>query len=493
MAERLGLSVVARATFWSGLERTLNRVATFGIFIVLGRLLAPADFGLAALAGIFTAFLQIFVDQGFSRALIQRRHLGPRQLDTAFWTAVVTGTGLTLAGIASAPLVARLLGEPALTPVVRWLSAGFLLSSLATTQQALMQREFAFRALAVRRLSATVAGGVVGITMATMGAGVWSIVAQTITRAFVATAILWIASPWRPGFAVSREDFRDLLGFGINAVGIDFLGFLNRHGDNLLVGGVLGPVALGFYTVAYRVLDVLSEIFVGTLSQVVAPTFSALQDDPAALRRAYYSAVRLSQAVAVPAFTGIAVLAPELVTVVFGPRWAPSAPVIQALAIAGLVQTATYFDGGVLFAAGRPRLEFGLTLAGTIGNLVAFAVAVRWGIVAVAAGLAIRGFAFWPLRIAALSRVVGISPRRYLQQWVVPVAGSAVVAGLLLVLRAVLGEALAAPVPLALTVLAAAAAYVVTLGLLARDLVRELLRAVNSVRTPSAHAVAPGG
>lgn len=477
-----GLRVVTRATLWSGAERTLNRVATLGIFIVLGRFLAPKEFGLVALAGIFTAFMQLFVDQGFSKAVVQRKSLGQRQLNTAFWTAVTTGVGLTVVGITAAPLVSRMLGEPALTPVVRWLSAGFLLSSLTTTQQALLQREFAFRALALRRLTATLAGGVVGIGSAVGGAGVWSLVAQTITASVVGAAIIWVASSWRPGLGVSREDFRDLFGFGMNVVGVEFLQFLTRQGDNLLVGAVLGPVALGYYTMAYRVLLVMNEVFMGTISQVVTPTFSRLQEDLEATRRAYYAAIRLSQAVAVPAFVGVAILAPEIITVLFGVRWAPSAPVMQALALVGLVQCSTYFDRGVLYAAGRPDLEFRITLGATIGNLVAFLIAVRWGIVAVAVALAIRNFAFWPIRIWALNRVAGVQPWPYLVQWCRPVGASAVMATAVLGLRALFGEALATPLPLALTVAAAAVAYLAALGLLARDLTRELLRVARSLR-----------
>lgn len=482
--DRPRLRVVTRATFWSAVERTLNRLVTLVIFVVLGRLLAPQDFGLVALAGIFTAFMQIFVDQGFSKAIVQRRTLGRRELDTAFWTAIVTGTALTVAGVAAAPVVSNVLDQPALTPIVRWLSLGFLLSSITTTHQALLQREFAFRALAVRRLSATVAGGVVGVALAATGAGVWSLVAQTLVRALVGTAVLWIASSWRPGFEVSRDEFAGLFGFGMNVVGIEFLGFLTRQGDNLLVGAVLGPVALGYYTVAYRVLLVLTDVFMGTINQVVTPTFSRLQDDLATTRRAFYAATRLCQAVALPAFVGVAVLAPEIITVLFGPRWIPSAPVLQALALVGVVQSSTYFDRGVVFAAGRPGLELRITLLATVGNLIAFAVAVRWGIVAVAVALAVRNFAFWPIRIWALHRVAGIRPGRYLRQWATPVALSTMMAAALLGLRAVVGAALADPLPLALAVLAAATLYAAALAVLAKGLTRELLHAARSARAP---------
>lgn len=479
-----GLGAVTRATFWSGLERTVNRLATLAIFIMLGRLLAPEHFGLAALAGAFTSLVEIFVDQGFSKALVQRRSLSRAALDTAFWTAAATGVGLTAAGVLAAPLVAQVLGEQTLVGVIRWLSAGFLFTALSTTQQALLQRAFAFRTLAVRRLSATVVGGVVGIALAAQGAGVWALVGQTLARALVGTVVLWAAASWRPGLAVSRGEFAELFRFGVNVVGIEFLNFFTRQGDSLLIGTVLGPVALGYYTVATRVLSVMIEVLVGTINQVVTPTFSRLQDDPAATRRAFYGAIRLCQAVALPAFVGVAVLAPELLTVAFGPRWAPSAPVLQALALLGGIQSSTYFDRGVLFAAGRPHIELRLTLAATIGNLVAFALAMPWGIVGIAVALLVRSLVFWPIRLWALHRVAGIEPAPYLRQWARPLLVSALMAAALLALRGLLGPALLAPPVLAAAVFAGGLVYVAALRVFARDVTRELLRAARTLRSP---------
>lgn len=488
--EAPGLQTVTRATFWSGLERMANRLVTLGVFVVLGRLLAPEHFGLVALAGIFTSFMQVLVDQGLSKAVIQRETLGRGQLDTAFWTAVATGTALTVLGVLGAPLVSRVLGEPELTAVVRWLSVGFLLSSLTATQQALLQRHFAFRSLAARNLSATLAGGLVGIVLAASGAGVWSLVAQALARSVVGTGVLWAASPWRPGLQVSRRDFNELFGFGLRVVGVDFLGFLTRHGDNLFVGAFLGPVALGYYTVAYRVLGVMTELFLGTVNHVAVPTFSRLQADPQATRRAFYAAIRLTQAIALPAFVGVAVLAPEIVAVLFGPRWAASAPVLQALALVGMLHSATYFDRSILFAAGRPGLEFRIELVATIGNLVAFAVAVRWGIVAVAAALAVRHFVLWPVRLVVLHRVAGISPGPYLRLWVRPVIVSGVMAGAMRAIQVVADDALAAPLPLAATIVGGALIYLAALALLAKDITRQLIAALRSLRLPGKQAAA---
>jgi len=473
--ERPTRSRVTSAVAWAGTERLLNRTVTLALFVVLGRLLEPADFGLVALATIVTSFLSILVDQGFSKALVQREHLSALHLDTAFWAAIATAGVLTAAGVAGAPLVGMAFGEPRLVPVVQVLSLGFLIKGLTSTQQALLERGLAMRTLAARRLTATVVGGATGIALALAGAGVWSLVAQALTTSAVGAVVLWSTSSWRPRFRASAATFRQLLSFGLNMAGIDVLGFLSRQGDNLLVGAVLGPTALGYYTVGYRVLLVVLEIATGTLSAVTMPTFSRLQHHRADTLRAFYAAVRLSQAVALPAFLGLAALAPSIVAVLFGPGWAPSGDVMRALAVVGLVQSSTYFDRGVLLAAGRQALELRITLLATVGNLVAFAVALPWGIVAVAVAFALRNLLFWPIRIAALRRVLGVDPAAYLTQWLRPLAAAALMGGVLLAVQERLGPQLAAPAPLALCVLGGALLYVASLRVLAPGVLRELL------------------
>jgi PST family polysaccharide transporter len=123
--------------------------------------------------------------------------------------------------------------------------------------------------------------------MALQNYGAWSLVGQQLTSAAVSVLLLWAVSPWRPGFHFSRADFRSLFTFGFNVVGSDFLGFLSRNMDNLLIGVFLGPVALGFYAVAYRLLDTSQQLLLAAARRLVFPAVSRLQHDMERVRRAY--------------------------------------------------------------------------------------------------------------------------------------------------------------------------------------------------------------
>src|SRR5688572_7347173 len=170
----------AKGIFWSVIQKWGRAAISILTFVVLSRLLAPEAFGLVALATVFTVFMELFLDQGFGAAIVQRSELEPEHLDTAFWINIVTGILMTIGLIAASGFIASIFEEPRLAPVLRWLSIIFILSSLSSTQISILQRKLAFKSLATRSLVATAVGGVVGMTMAFAGFGVWSLVGQDL-------------------------------------------------------------------------------------------------------------------------------------------------------------------------------------------------------------------------------------------------------------------------------------------------------------------------
>jgi PST family polysaccharide transporter len=163
-----------RGVVWSAAQKWGVRLISFLVMLILARLILPESFGLVAYATVFISFAQIFVDQGFSDAIVQFPTLEREHLDTAFWISMLTGTILTLASIAASTLIANLFHEPQLSPIIKWLSPIFILSALSSVQQSILRRNLAFKSLTMRSLLATISSGVVAVIMAFLGFGVWS-------------------------------------------------------------------------------------------------------------------------------------------------------------------------------------------------------------------------------------------------------------------------------------------------------------------------------
>ncbi len=427
---------------WSTVEKWGAQVVSTVIFLLLARLLGSKAFGLIALANVFLAFMQIFLDQGFAQAIVQRGDLEPEHLDTAFWTSVMAGLlFIVLISLGAGP-VARFYNEPAIAPIVRWISLSFLFSGLSSVQSALLQRNMQFKVLAARSLVATIACGIAGIGSALLGLGVWSLVVKEITFGFTGAALLWSASHWRPRFKFSPRHFTDLFSFGVNIIGFNFLSFFNHRSDDLLIGYFLGATALGYYSVAYRLLSIMINLLTNVTGQVALPTFSKLQTDLGKVRKAFYEVTQYTSLVSFPIFLGIATLAPELIQVLFGDEWLPSIPVMRILALIGVLQSVQGFTGILLLAMNKPAWRLRVIFLLTVCNTIGFLVAVRWGIIAVAASYVICGYLFSPIFLVLVKKVIGIEFKKYFSQYTVPFVSSlAMVAAILGAKQVLYGEA----------------------------------------------------
>jgi O-antigen/teichoic acid export membrane protein len=470
----LGRAAV-RGLAWTTLRSVSSRLVGSVVFVILARLLDPKSFGLVALASVFVVLLSLLVESGFGEAVIQRKELTRSDLDTAFWVNNATGVGLALLMTASADLLGALFDQPELAPVLRALSPVLVFAALASVPQALLRRELRFRELAFRGFAATVAGGAVGVAMALAGLGVWSLVGQILANVVVGTAMLWLACSWRPGRAVSRSSFVELFHFGANILGERVAYFTSRRSDDFLIGLVLGPVALGLYTAAYRILLLMSEVMIWTIDGVAFPLFSRLQGDGERTKRGFYAVTQLSSAVAVPAFLTFAVLAPDVTSVVFGPQWTGAIPVMRILALVGIPHAVTHWHKAIVNAAGRPNLSLRFAVLTGAVNVVGFVLVVRWGILAVATSYVACGYLLAPVSVWLVTRVLDIEVKTYLRLFVAPVASGLVMLLSLIAAKAALADRVTGPVLILVLLSVAATVYLVMLCLTGRRFVMSVL------------------
>jgi O-antigen/teichoic acid export membrane protein len=450
---------------WSATQTWGVRVISFLVMVALARLVIPEAFGLVAYATVFISFAQIFVDQGFSDAIVQFSQLSREHLDTAFWVSLLTGGFLSIVSVFASDAVAGLFREPQLAPVLRWLSPIFLLSALSSVQQAILRRKFAFKVLTVRSLAANLVSGVVAVIMAFQGYGVWSLVAKILVSAVVNVVMLWQVSDWRPDFRLSISRFRELFLFGINIVGGNFVDFLSVHSDDFLIGYFLGPVALGFYTLAYNLLIVTTDLLISVPNAVAFPLFSSIQADSAGVKRAFDKVIQLQSIVAFPIFLGIAALSSEVIIQLYGAQWIPSIPVLQLLMLIGIVRSATYIYSSVFRAAGKPSWRFGIWSLTAVMNVIGFSLVVRLGIVAVAASYVIVSYLLMPFYLLMIRKLTGISIRSHLSQYGPTAVSSFVMLSSVYVLKEVIGGQMLLPMRLSLLVLTGAITYFLTLRL----------------------------
>jgi O-antigen/teichoic acid export membrane protein len=369
---------------WKLLSQIVAQGSRIAVGIVLAHLLTPHEFGLAAMALVFSGIASIFTDLSLGAALVQREHLTEADRSTVFWTTIGAGTVITVIGIAIAPLVGDFFSTSEVVPLFAATSTLALISAFGSTQMALLTRAMNFRGMELREIISTLVGAVAAVGLAIAGAGAWAIIGQNLVGIGCSSILVWRLSDWRPRLMYSRESLHTLGSFGVKTLFSKILGYLNLYADNLLIGRYLGTAALGIYSLAYNVMFVPLSRISQPVQQVLYAAFVRLQHDLERLGRAWLRGNQLVTAINVPAFLGMAVVAPDFVPVVFGDQWHEAIPVLQLLSLAGVAQSFQNLNWSVLQSVGRPGRLLAFMAFSTVVTVGGFALGLIWGVVGVA-------------------------------------------------------------------------------------------------------------
>ena len=478
---------VARGVAWQSASSWGAQLLSFGIYTGLARLLSPRLFGLVAIAWVYVAFIQVFVNQGFGTAIIQRRDLKPEHLDSSFWISMVTALFFCTLSMLLGGQIAHMFGEPGAAPVIRWLSLLFPITALSSVPTAILTRELNFRPLAFRSLAATGLGGAIGLTMAFLGKGVWSLVGQQLAGAVVGCIALWLAVRWRPRLMISKRHLRDLFGFSLSITANDILSFFSNKSDQTLVGYGFGSGGLGPYSLASRLITLLHDGIVGNLQSVAFPAFSKLQCEPLRLERSLHKFCEMSASFSLPLFAGVAVVAPQLVPCLLGSKWASAVPILQILAFYGALRAVLGFVHPLMMAKGRAGLYLMLFVIWACVTLAGCLLAVRRSPQAIAFSLVVTMALFGAFQLIVLTKALGIRLAPLMRTFLFPGLSTLFMAAVVALVQASVARSLAPAAALAVCITTGALVYVLVALWARPDLVGEVCKMAGTILPRGMH------
>ncbi|MEX5707191.1 lipopolysaccharide biosynthesis protein [Parafrankia sp. FMc6] len=356
----------------------------FGSTIILARLLSPDAYGLVGMVLAISALADQLTDLGLSQAVIQRKTITHSQVSALFWVNVVVGLSLAVALAAASPLIALFYGHDELVGITLVVAPSYLITGALVQHQALLQRQMKFGSVAARDMIGRTTSIVVAITLASLGAGYWSLALMPTSAALARAVLVWTACDWRPSRPARADGLAPMLRFGGSVAGSGLLGYVSRNADNVLVGRFAGPAALGLYSRAYALLLLPLQQVNQPVNMVAIPTLSRLHDQPDRFRDYYRAAVFTVALLALPLVVLMALLADVFVTGLLGAPWSGVVPIFRVLAIAGFAQaissTATWLW------VSRNRADKMLKVAAVTRPLTvaSFFLGLPWGPVGVA-------------------------------------------------------------------------------------------------------------
>ena len=380
---------------WSAVASYGCQAVRFVTSIVLARLLAPEYFGLLAMAQVFVGFAGTFSTMGFSQSIVQRKRITEELLSSLFFVTLAVGCLIAVILACASPVFAWIYRNPEVTPIIATLSLTFILRAPCLVPAALLTRRLAFNRLAVIDISLAALTATAAITLAWFGWGVWALVWPTVASPLIRIPMLYVASGWRPRPLFRWSEVRSVIGFGANLTGFNIFNYFARNADYFIIGVFLGPIPLGYYSLAYGIMLRPRDAVTNVLGRVLFPAFSRMQDDDARLKAAYLRACGAIAFVTFPMMLGLLVVARPFVEVVLGEKWLSVVPLIYVFAPLGMLQSIGSTVGQLFLAKGRADWQFRIGIVRGILIVASFLIGLPWGILGIATSYTLMIVVTW--------------------------------------------------------------------------------------------------
>jgi len=371
---------------WSSIERTGQQAIQFVFSLIMARLLAPEQFGLIAMLTIIIAISQTILDSGFAHSLVNRQNSTYLDECSVFYFNIMIGFVATLSIFFLAPAIASFYNLPELTDITRVLSIIIFIYSFGLIQMTLMVKHLDFRTQMRISLTASIISGIVGITMASMDYGVWSLVFQTIVNSVLFTIGAWLFNPWRPAFIFSFASLKSMFQFGSRILMSGILNTIFENIYQLIIGKFFSAKELGFYAKAKGIQSLPLNNITGSITRVTFAVFSSVKEDRVRLKRGFRKVLRGMVFLIYPLMIGLMVTVKPFVVVLLTEKWLPIVPFVQLLCVIGLIHPLQLINQNVIKAIGRSDVFFRIELYSKVLILLSIVVTFRYGISAMIIG-----------------------------------------------------------------------------------------------------------
>lgn len=376
---------------YTAMGRYSNVIIQLIVNAVLSRLLNPYDYGVVSVIQVFLLFFTTIVDAGLGPAIIQNKTLDDHDNRVLFTYSIWFSLILAVIFGLSAPLIAWFYHDAQYVPLTLAMTSVLFFQGLNMVPNALMDKDKRFREVNIRLIIANVAGGVVGIVAAYFGLGAYALILSFLIPAVVAFILnMWLLRI-RPARHTDRKSLQKVWVFARSQFGFNFVNYFSRNTDKILVGRMMGPVALGNYAKSYQLLMMPNQVLLGVLNPVLLPVLSDYQDDVAYVRRTYMKIVRVLALVGVPLSVFLSFESKDIIFFLYGNQWGEAVPPFAILALTVWIQMTLSSTGAIFQTLGKANYLFmngcitavilvTATVIGCIrGDLVSLAISLSIG------------------------------------------------------------------------------------------------------------------
>lgn len=396
---------------WSALERFLTQGIQLAITLYLARLLGPTAFGLVGMLAVFIAIANVFVDSGFTSALIRKTDRSENDLVTAFYYNIVMAGLCYFALYISAPLVADFYQQAELQTLLRILGLVVLINAFTLIPRVKLNVAMDFKTQAKISVLSVLISGPTAIILAINGYGVWALVTQTLLNASCATLLFNLFAPWLPHGRITKHAFNYLFGYGSKLLLSGLLDVIYNNLYQIIIGKKFSPAVVGQFTQANQLASVPASTLTGIIQRVTFPLFSQLQDDPDKMANAYRQTLKLSALVIFPLIVALGLIAKPLFTSLLGEQWQGAAALLSVLCLGYMLYPIHSINLNLLQVTGRSDLFLKLEVMKKVIGVTVLLLSIPYGVLAMCLGFTLTSY------LALLLNTYYTAKLTHLSQW----------------------------------------------------------------------------
>lgn len=356
---------------WSAIGQFTLQAIQFLVSVILARLLSPSDYGIVGMIAIFLAISQVFIDGGFSSALIQKKKCTDEDYSTVFYCNLAISIICYLIIFIFSPIIADFYNQPIVKDVARISSISLVLGALSATSNVMLIKKIDFKTQTIILITSALLSGILGILIAYLGFGVWALVAQIIGLSFFKLLATLFYVKWIPSLFFSMESFRDLYSFGFKLLIASLISSIYTNIRSLIIGKRFSPSDLGQFTNANKLSTLSGSTISNILNSVTFPVLSKIQEDNYKLCDIYKKILEVASFIVFPLMFFLSGAAEPIVYILFSEKWLPCVPYFQILCFCWVFDALSRINLNLLYVKKRSDLVLRLEL---MKKIIAFAI-----------------------------------------------------------------------------------------------------------------------
>lgn len=370
----------SKGLFWNSIHNFSMSGIQFLLMLIMARLLSPEDYGTVGLISVFITISHVFIDSGFSTALIRKKDRTQTDLSTVFYFNIGMSLVCYMVIFVTSPFIANFFDRVELTSILRVMALSLIFNSFNSIQVAVLNYTMQFKKQAFISVTHTFGSGVIGLIFAVCGFGVWSLVIQSVSRQIIGMILYWTRCPWKPSFVFSRQSFNELFGFGSKVLATRLLDSVYGSIHTMVIGKCFSPSSLGNYSRAQHWASFPSTNLVNILTNVSFASLALIQDDTERLQRAYRKMIKTTAFIVFPAMFGLSAISHPLIIFTVGEKWSFCAQILFIISFSYMISPIRTLNTNLLQVKGRSDLSLKLSIIQKGISMTMLMISIPFGI-----------------------------------------------------------------------------------------------------------------